>query len=391
MKTMSPLKLITFLCLFFFVASMQGQTLKGVLKKKVNKKIEKTADEILKLDKKKGNENTNENGQVVNRDENGRSVPNKNFINGNIVFSDNFNNEKHGEFPSKWTQINGTMQNSQVVALGKKEGVVQFITSGKLKPTFKNDNYLGNSFKIEIQCYFHGKGNEAYTLRLVNKNDIRGAYAFTIRGDGIGPHGSTQYARMPYKLPYPGWRTVQLSFNNGIVKIDYMGIQLTNIPILRGYKSKNIKEFTYLELSALSRSASPAMINYITIAHKGLPFYNELMNEGRLVLHDILFDEGMYNIKPSSYATLKKLVKMLEEYPTTEITIAGHTNSKGTNESNQVLSERRAEAVKNYLISKGVKRYRLSSKGYGEEKPINTSNNEEAWSLNRRVEIIRNL
>ena len=70
------------------------------------------------------------------------------------------------------------------------------------------------------------------------------------------------------------------------------------------------------------------------------------------------------------------------------MTIVGHTDANGTNEDNQILSEKRAEAVKNYLMDKGVKRYRLSSKGYGEEKPIAMGDDEGAWSQNRRVEFV---
>ena len=379
MKTMTPLRLITFLCLFLFVASIQGQTLKGVLKKNANKAIDKVTET---------NQSKDKGDKVIVATE--KRVPAKNFINGNIVFSDNFNNEKHGEFPSKWTHMNGTMQNSQVVALGKKEGVVQFITSSKMKPSFKNDEYLGNSFKIETQLYFHGKGNEAYTLNLMNNKDVYKAYQITVRGDGIVPAGtSSQYARMPYKLPYPGWRTVQLSFNNGILKVLYQGYQLINIPDLKKSEDKHIKEFTHLELSALSRSGDyGAMINYITIAHGGLPLYKKLMAKGRLIFHDILFDNDSYFIKPSSYPAIDRIVAMLKDNPKTFITVEGHTDANGTNESNQKLSEYRAKAVMHYIINNGIDGKRLKSVGYGEEKPISLENNEQAWSKNRRVEIV---
>ena len=381
MKTLKTIKLIGLLCLFLFSTNIQGQKLGKILKKKAKETVNEVLSDGSKDKKEKDDD------EIITVE---KRVPIKNFINGNIVFSDDFNYEKHGEFPSKWTQLNGTVQNSQVVTLGKKEGVVKFITSSKMKPTFKNDNYLGNSFKIEIQCYFHGKGNEAYTLNLMNKNDIRGAYSFTIRGDGIVPAGSsTEYARMPYKLPYPGWRTVQLSFNNGTTKLKYQGNQLINIPILKGYKSKKIKEFTHVELSALSRSGNyGAMINYITIAHGGLPLYKKLMNKGRLVFHDILFDNDSYFIKPSSYPTIDRIAAMLKNNLKTYVTIEGHTDANGSNESNQKLSEYRAKAVMHYIINKGVDSKRLKSVGYGEEKPISLGNNEQAWSKNRRVELV---
>jgi outer membrane protein OmpA-like peptidoglycan-associated protein len=383
MKAIKTIKLVGLLCLFLFSTNMQGQKLGKILKKKATEVV----DEVLNEDTKKQKDKDEEEVVVVKK-----SVPIKNFIDGNIVFSDNFNYEREGEFPSKWTQLSGTMQNSQVITQGKKEGVVQFKTSSKMKPTFKNDNYLGNSFKIEIQCYFHGKGNEAYKLNLMNTNDVYKAYQITVRGDGIVPAGSShEYARMPYKLPYPGWRTVQLSFNNGTIKVLYEGFQLINIADWKKTikkKVKHIKEYTHIELSALSRSASPAMINHITIAHGGLPLYKRLMNEGRLVFHDILFDNDSYFIKPSSYPAIDRIVTMLKDNSKTHVIIEGHTDANGSNQSNQKLSEYRAKAVMHYIINKGVDGKRMKSVGYGEEKPISLENNEKAWSLNRRVELV---
>ncbi|MGI9550621.1 MAG: OmpA family protein [Aurantibacter sp.] len=393
MNTMKLTRHLPIFCLLFVflgIQNVEGQRLKDRIKKTLEDKVVDEVDKGLN-----GN-----NKEVVGNKEDQRTVKlpseeraiDKNFINGNIVFSDNFNNEKHGEFPSKWTQMTGTMQNSQVVALEKEEGVVQFITSSRMKPTFKNDDYLGNSFKIEGQFLFHGKGNEAYTLHLMNNNDPYKAYQVTIRGDGIVPAGSSsEYARMPHKLPYPGWRTVQLSFNNGILKIKYEGYQLINNHKLNKGDDNLINEFTHLELSALSRSGNyGAMINHITIAHGGLPLYKKLMAEGRLVVHDIHFEVDKYNIKEESYPALDKILVMLQEHEDMEVNIEGHTDANGTNEDNQTLSEKRAEAVKNYFVSKGVKRYRLSSKGYGEEKPISMGDTEEAWAQNRRVEFVLN-
>ncbi len=382
---MKTIKLIALLSVFLFSAQIQGQSLKDKLKKKAEKKIENTVDkELNKNNKTKGEKDKKKDVDVATK----KHTPVKNFIDS-AIFSDNFNNERVGEFPSKWTQINGTMQNSQIVPHGKKEGVVQFISSGKLKPTFKNDDYLGKSFKIEGQFYFHGKGNEAYTLNLMNNNDVYKAYQITIRGDGIVPAGSSsQYARMPNRMSYPGWRTVQLSFNNGILKVLLDGYPLINIPRLNKSDDKYITEFTHLEISALSRSASPAMINHITIGHKGLPMYKQLVNEGRIVMYDILFDNDSYFIKPSSYPAIDRILKMLQDNPETKIRIEGHTDSQGTNASNLTLSENRAKSVKHYLMNKGIDVSRLSTVGFGEEKPIASGNDEAAWSKNRRVEIV---
>ncbi len=382
MKTMKTIKLVALLSTFLFATNINAQKLGKILKKKATEVIDETLGEDEKKEKDKKDK---EDAVIIEK-----TFPIKNFINGNIIFSDNFNNEKHGEYPSKWTQMTGTMQNSQVVISGKKEGVVQFITSSRMKPTFKNDDYLGNSFKIEGQFYFHGKGNEAYTLNLMNNNDIYKAYQITIRGDGIVPAGtSTQYARVPYKLAYPGWRTVQLSFNRGVLKVLYEGYQLINIPDLNKGDDSHITEFTHLELSALSRSGNyGAMINHITVGHKGLPLYKKLVAEGRLVFHDILFDVDSYFIKTSSYPAIDKIFTMLQNNDNASIIIEGHTDSNGSNAFNKTLSENRAKAIKNYLVIKGIDTNRLKTIGYGEERPIDNGNNEKAWSLNRRVEVV---
>jgi outer membrane protein OmpA-like peptidoglycan-associated protein len=381
MKAIKTIKLVGLLSVFLFSANIQAQKLGDILKKKTNEVIDEVLTEETKTQKEKDAEEI----AIIKK-----SVPVKNFIDGNIVFSDNFNYEKEGEFPSKWTQLNGTMQNSQVIAQGKKEGVVQFKTSSRMKPTFKNDDYLGNSFKVEIQCYFHGKGNEAYKLNLMNKNDTRMTYQITIRGDGNVPAGaSSQYARMPYKLPYPGWRTIQLSFNKGVLKALYEGKQLINIPDLNKGDDKHITEFTHLEISALSRAGNyEAMINHISIAQGGLPLYKKLMNEGRIVFHDILFDNDSYFIKQSSYTSIDRIVSMLKDNPKMNVILEGHTDANGSSGSNQKLSEYRAKAVLQYITNKGVDAKRMNSVGYGESRPLVKGNSKEAWAKNRRVELV---
>ena len=170
----------------------------------------------------------------------------------------------------------------------------------------------------------------------------------------------------------------------------YDGYQLINIPILKKSADKHITEFTHLEVSALSRAGNyGAMINHITIGHKGLPLYKKLMAEGRLVFHDILFDEDSYFINPSSYPAIDKIVGMLQNNPNTKITIEGHTDASGTNASNQTLSENRAKAVMNYIAIKGIDINRLNTFGYGEERPMDNGHTEEAYALNRRVEIVK--
>ena len=103
-------------------------------------------------------------------------------------------------------------------------------------------------------------------------------------------------------------------------------------------------------------------------------------------LKNIYFDFNKTTLKSESFLELNKVVNFLEQNPTVEIEIAGHTDSKGTDEYNVNLSQGRSQAVVDYLASQGIDRVRLTAHGYGEGKPIDTNDTEEGRANNRRVE-----
>ena len=104
------------------------------------------------------------------------------------------------------------------------------------------------------------------------------------------------------------------------------------------------------------------------------------------VLKDILFEFDKSTILQQSYFELKSLISLLETYPQMHIEIRGHTDSKGSDSYNLRLSENRAKAVFEYLISKGISEKRLQYTGYGKTMPIDTNDTEEGRANNRRVE-----
>jgi outer membrane protein OmpA-like peptidoglycan-associated protein len=83
---------------------------------------------------------------------------------------------------------------------------------------------------------------------------------------------------------------------------------------------------------------------------------------------------------------LNELIEILNTHPTIKLRIEAHTDNMGTTENNQLLSERRAKTVVNYLIAKGIAKERLSSSGFGETMPIADNTTEQGRSENRRVE-----
>jgi outer membrane protein OmpA-like peptidoglycan-associated protein len=107
----------------------------------------------------------------------------------------------------------------------------------------------------------------------------------------------------------------------------------------------------------------------------------------KFILRNIYYDFDKATIKPESITELNKLLKILQENPSMKIELGGHTDFKGSNEYNKILSQKRAESVVNWLISKGIAKSRLTAKGYGEDVPLATNDDEEEGrELNRRTE-----
>ena len=125
-----------------------------------------------------------------------------------------------------------------------------------------------------------------------------------------------------------------------------------------------------------------------TVANQGCPEVSEevmktLNNYGKV----ILFDSGKSTFQKGTYTVLQSITSILNEYPYSKFMVEGHTDSDGSNQLNQALSENRAAAVKNYLIENGISTDRLRSTGFGETKPIATNKTAKGKAMNRRVEI----
>ncbi len=108
-----------------------------------------------------------------------------------------------------------------------------------------------------------------------------------------------------------------------------------------------------------------------------------------LILRGVHFALDSAEILPRSYPILDENVRMLQKHPNVSVRVVGHTDSTGTDKYNQGLSERRANSVMNYFISKGVSSSRLSSEGRGESAPIADNSTKEGRAQNRRIELHR--
>lgn len=127
-----------------------------------------------------------------------------------------------------------------------------------------------------------------------------------------------------------------------------------------------------------------------TVANNGCPEINptvEVMDTLNEYARTILFDTGKATFKKETDPVLKAMTAIFKEYPKASFTIEGHTDSVGSEKSNQLLSERRANAVKDYLVANGISDDRLSAVGYGEAQPIDDNKTRAGRANNRRVEV----
>ncbi len=118
---------------------------------------------------------------------------------------------------------------------------------------------------------------------------------------------------------------------------------------------------------------------------------NENPNEsaqGAVLTHTIYFDYERSVLSTDAMVTLKKVGEMLQAKPSCLIDISGHCDERGTIEYNMTLGERRAHSAKKFLVNLGIAEHRISIISMGEEMPVDTRSNEEAWAKNRRADLI---
>jgi outer membrane protein OmpA-like peptidoglycan-associated protein/Tfp pilus assembly protein PilF len=132
--------------------------------------------------------------------------------------------------------------------------------------------------------------------------------------------------------------------------------------------------------------------NFSLIGHQAKKTFNISVSlspielGGKVILKNIFFDTGKFDLEAESKAELLKLIEFLNTNPTVHIEISGHTDNVGRDQINQTLSENRARSVYQYLVTNGITPTRLVYKGYGKTQPIAPNDTEENRAKNRRTE-----
>lgn len=160
--------------------------------------------------------------------------------------------------------------------------------------------------------------------------------------------------------------------------------RLLNVPNADLGRSSKIAFYTDGDAS------QPSLFGQFRIAAGGRKLYDAIAAQGRVATQGIYFDTGSDRIRPESTPTLKEIGAMLTEHGDLRLTIEGHTDNVGGAVANQELSQRRAAAVRQYLIgSYGIDAGRLRAQGLGQTKPAASNATAEGRQQNRRVELVK--
>lgn len=126
-----------------------------------------------------------------------------------------------------------------------------------------------------------------------------------------------------------------------------------------------------------------------SISSEKMPFTNEGSDSGKIPgLSTVRFDYDSSTLSTDARRQLAENANWIKANSTVTVQIEGHCDARGSVEYNLALGERRAKAVKNYMVSLGIDSKRLSILSYGEERPINTGESEEAYAQNRRANFV---
>jgi outer membrane protein OmpA-like peptidoglycan-associated protein len=144
-----------------------------------------------------------------------------------------------------------------------------------------------------------------------------------------------------------------------------------------------------MEADAARQAAAAAQEQAVSLQREIEAMHAQQTERGLvLTLGDVLFETGKAELKPGAVLDLDRLTDFLRKYPERTALIEGHTDSVGSAEYNQALSQRRADAVRGYLLRRGIETSRVTTSGLGESAPVASNDTDAGRQQNRRVQII---
>jgi len=294
-----------------------------------------------------------------------------------VLFADDFKSDEIGNFPRGLDFKSGNME---VVDIGGTRYLRSTSRGGKFDIVLPTA--LPDQFTMEFD--FSGSNGWYQEIHFTDKDDVN---YISFRPQNGGITGPQNYSVDSRPTIDPGTKKVfpvKIMADGDYVKVYMNGTRVANAPNARLGRS------TRIHFEASGTTDSPTLLGNFRIAAGGKDLYKALSTTGRVTTDGVLFDTGSDHIRPESAPALKEIGDMLAAHADLKVSIEGHTDNVGNGRANMTLSEKRAAAVKAYLVSTlGVSAARLTSKGYGDTKPVADNTTPEGRQKNRRVELVK--
>lgn len=311
---------------------------------------------------------------------------NYDFVPGEqVVFEDHFTDDQDGEFPAHWH-------------LNKGQGVINkiggeqafFLIQGnyvRVAPRMKTEkDYLPENFTVEFDFYPIEGSYMPMLMFTTDKDESRNIQ--------FGKEVGTSYFKTDLNNDYPGdksdehyygrWHHAAMIKKGNQIKCYEDQYRVLVIPDCEDCK------MSYVEVGGIGDQEKPIVFRNFRIAEGGnMNLIGQKFTDARIITHGINFDIDKSTIRPESMGTLNMIVNVMKTNPDLKFEVDGHTDNTGDATHNMQLSQQRADAVKTQLVTMGIDASRLTTKGFGDTKPISDNTTQEGKANNRRVEFVK--
>ena len=337
------------------------------------------------------------------------------FVPGDeIIFDDNFEGERIGEFPMSWDLLDGYAETAQQ----QGRNVIAFTDNGlgQVMPLMKKKwDWLPEVFTVEfdlyvapmnsgdeegttleMNLYFGDRGDDSYYnassyVRFWYREDGSCNLTWNLLkpdGDnqssgekmlGLSP-GNSDYLEKDNPVVAGEWNHFAFSFNKRAFKGYVNGVRMINVPAMKAPGYLFFASGAFYRYTGLSN---------VRIAQGAVPLYDRLTADGKIVSYAITFETGKADLKPESIVEINRVAKLMQEHPELAFEVQGHCDNTGTDAVNDPLSQQRAETIVNALVKQGIAQSRLTPVGKGSHSPIAPNDTAEGRAKNRRVEFVK--